>query len=116
MTWLLLGLCGGLGALGRFELARFISSRSRGTFPWGTLVVNVSGSIAAGFSAGLDLEPTPAWLVTTGVLGGFTTFSTWMVEAAELGAGPSPRLAGLNVALMLALGLAGVAAGSMLAG
>jgi fluoride exporter len=91
----LLALGGGAGANARFYLGRWVAElqlRNAGavTFPWGTFLINVSGSAILGVLAGLCLgHADPArrvWyvLLGTGFCGGFTTFSTFSYEAVEL--------------------------------
>jgi CrcB protein len=91
----LLALGGGAGANARFYLARWVAEwqlRQLGgvAFPWGTFLINVSGSAVLGLLAGLCLghaDPARrAWyvLLGTGFCGGFTTFSTFSVEALEM--------------------------------
>ena len=80
---------GALGALARFE-AGVIWPTGRGTFPWTTVVVNVAGSLLIGIVLVLvtehrtDAHPLIRPFVATGVLGGFTTFSTFSLDAALL--------------------------------
>lgn len=90
----LLAVGGGAGANARFWLGRWVADwqlRHGGVgFPWGTFVVNVSGSAVLGLVAGLCLgHADPArrlWylLLGTGFCGGFTTFSTFSYETLEL--------------------------------
>jgi fluoride exporter len=79
---------GAVGAAARYGLGGWIQDWSGSTFPWGTLVVNVSGSLLIGFSVHL-LEALPVSvemraLVTIGLLGAFTTFSTFSYETLML--------------------------------
>ena len=80
---------GAAGSAMRYVLASWIQSRSGSPFPMGTLIVNISGSILLGLLLRYALE-TPAIspemraLLTTGVLGGYTTFSTFTYETAAL--------------------------------
>lgn len=75
MLWVALG--GGVGAAARYALDRVVSARWRGRFPLGTFLVNVSGSLALGLFTGLLVDGSlPLVLLGTGVLGGYTTFST----------------------------------------
>lgn len=114
MTWVLMAVFGGIGALLRFELGTFVGDRTGGSFPTGTLAVNTVGSFATGLAWSLDLpEPTAAVLLT-GLLGGFTTFSTWMVETGRLlDEEISPWPAILNLVIMLIGGLSGALLGSV---
>jgi CrcB protein len=85
MTPLLIAIGGGIGALARFAIATAIP-KSKGGFPFGITIVNVVGSIMVGYVVGRVVsEPfsVPFDAVTIGLLGGFTTFSTWMVDIDE---------------------------------
>lgn len=88
MTPLLyVGAGGALGAMARFLMAGWVQKASGGTFPWGTLSVNVAGAFAMGLVVAVALKAAsfPADLrvfLTSGVLGGFTTFSAFSVETA----------------------------------
>ena len=88
-------------------------------FPYGTLTVNVAGSLAMGLLAGWFAHrgsPGPAWVLflTTGILGGFTTFSSFSLDAALLYQQGQPGAAALYVAASVALALAGLFAGIFL--
>lgn len=117
----LLALGGGAGANARFYLGRWVAGVQEQyaggvAFPWGTFVINVSGSAVLGLLAGLCLghaDPVRrVWyvLLGTGFCGGFTTFSTFSVEALEL-----IREERLGAALAYTLGsvAAGVAAAAL---
>lgn len=87
-TFLLLALAGGLGAAARLALDGLIRSRVAGALPWGTILINVTGSFALGLLTALTagrLVP-EAWhlVVGTGFLGGYTTFSTASFETVRL--------------------------------
>lgn len=91
MTWLLfiaLALAGGLGASCRMFLDGLIKSRIGGAIPWGTITINVSGSLILGLLTGLaSAQALPeAWhlIIGTGFLGGYTTFSTASFETVRL--------------------------------
>jgi fluoride exporter len=103
-----IGLLGGVGAVARLLLDGLVSERAGAAFPWGTLVVNTSGSLALGIVAGAALDGDAYRLAGTGVLGAYTTFSTWMLESQRLAEEGRGRLAALNVAAGLAVGLAAV--------
>jgi len=79
-------------------------------FPWGTLAVNVLGSAAIGALAAIGIDGHARALLVPGVLGGFTTFSAFSLEATFLWE-RSPALAALYVALSVGLGLAACLAG-----
>jgi CrcB protein len=103
-----IGLLGGVGAVARLLLDGVVSERAGAAFPWGTLVVNASGSLALGIVAGAALEGDAYRLAATGLLGAYTTFSTWMLESQRLAEEGRGRLAALSVAAGLAVGLAAV--------
>jgi CrcB protein len=82
------GVGGGLGALARYYIAGAIQSAAT-AFPWGILVVNVSGGFLMGVivEAGalrLNLSPDLRAFLTVGILGGYTTFSTFSLDSALL--------------------------------
>lgn len=115
-TLLFVAVGGALGTAARFLVGVWM--KDVGTIPWGTMLVNLAGSFALGLLAGalasrgaIDADLRTA--VTVGLLGGFTTFSTWTVESVELFGSGKYGLATLNVFGALAVGL--VAAGLGLA-
>ena len=105
-----IGLGSAPGGMARYWLvAAFIGE----TFPWGTLVVNVLGSLIVGFVAALTLERivmNPTWRsgILIGFCGGFTTFSALAYETFELARTGDPWRAVLNLAAHMVLGLAAV--------
>ena len=89
-------------------------------FPYGTLVVNVSGCLVIGFLSGLADERSvftseARLFVFIGFLGGFTTFSSFALETFSLARNTQSVAAGTNVALQLIFGLVSVWAGNVLA-
>lgn len=104
---------GGAGAWLRFAMGYLL----RGTdFPWATLFVNVAGSFAMGVLVGLLAQhngPNEGWrlLVGVGFLGGFTTFSAFSLELAELTQRGAFGLAGAYAALSVLGGVIGLIAG-----
>jgi fluoride exporter len=108
------GLAGGAGAFARFLVDGLVSERLGSGFPWGTFAVNVSGAFVLGVVAGSTLHGDALVLVATGVLGSYTTFSTWMFESHRLGEDGQSWLLLANVALSVAAGLAAVALGRAL--
>ncbi|HEX3805368.1 MAG TPA: fluoride efflux transporter CrcB [Gaiellaceae bacterium] len=82
-------LGGALGASARYSLDRFIEERSNAIFPWATFVINVSGCLLIGILTEqlVDRHHLPAWIrvgVIVGMIGGYTTFSTFSQEAFSL--------------------------------
>ena len=80
---------GGLGALARHFLSAGVYSVTGGSFPWGILIVNVLGGLLMGFivefgALKLSFSPEMRAFLTTGVLGGFTTFSAFSLDTALL--------------------------------
>jgi fluoride exporter len=112
MSFMTLSIAGAVGAVCRYAISGWIQTRHQSGFPLGTLVVNIAGSFGLGLALGFGaLESLPV-LAAIGFLGGFTTFSTWMIESLGLGL-PSMRAA-LNLALSLLGGVLAVVAGFML--
>jgi CrcB protein len=109
--WVGIALLGGAGALLRFRLDGLVQQRTAGALPLGTLVVNVIGAFGAGLLTGLSVGNTALVLVGTGLLGSFTTFSTWMLETERLAEEGVERLALVNVLVPLACGLAAATLG-----
>lgn len=102
---------GGAGAVVRFLMDGFVQRQGTQDFPAGTLAVNVSGSIAVGVLVGAGVAGDAFLLLGTAALGSFTTFSTWMFEVDRLGEEGELRLAGLNLGVSLAAGLAAAVLG-----
>ena len=79
---------GGIGAAARFVVDGLVKDRLGSAYPWGTTAINVSGSFALGLVTGLALQAVvaPEWkaVLGTGLLGGYTTFSTASVETVRL--------------------------------
>lgn len=116
LLFLVVALAGGVGAVARFVLDGVIRTRVGTRMPWGTLVINLSGSLLLGLVVGLAgggvLPGEWQWALGTGFLGGYTTFSTASFETVRLlqerriGAGLAHALLQLVAATALAgLGL-----------
>jgi CrcB protein len=109
---------GGLGAGARFLLGLLVQARAGLRFPIGTLTVNVLGCLFFGYLvAYFNGRPEQLRLqlfLTTGLLGGFTTFSTFGHETAELLRQQQPGAAALNAGLSLGLCLLATFAGGWL--
>jgi CrcB protein len=112
-------LGGGLGSLARFGIARWIGAPASSGFPWPTLLVNVLGSLAlgmlAGYAAHRPLSTESQAFLAIGVLGGFTTYSSFNQETLQLWARSGPVVAGGYVLAMLVACLAVGAAGAWIA-
>lgn len=119
MTVLLIAVLGGIGAATRFVVDGSVRSRWTRAFPVATLVVNVSGSFLIGLLNGAHLYHGlgPTWLAiaATGFCGGYTTFSTAMVETVRLIQAGEVRRATVNAvgSVLLCLGAAALGVGLM---
>ncbi|MBK9128624.1 MAG: fluoride efflux transporter CrcB [Phycisphaerales bacterium] len=116
----LVALGGAFGSLLRYLVQGWIQALTRGTFPIGTLVVNVVGCFAIGAINMVLAERVPIRMeyrvgLTIGILGGFTTFSTLGWETFSLANDEQWLKAGLNVLLSVSLGLVAVWMGYRLA-
>jgi CrcB protein len=103
MAYLLAALGGALGALARWAVGTALP-HSSGGWPWATLLVNLAGCLLLGaLSAVLAARsPEPSWVrpfLAVGVLGGYTTYSTFAVEVVDLVDGGAPALAAAYVLL-----------------
>ena len=102
---------GALGAATRFRVDAAVAARLPSDFPLGTLVVNLSGTVPLGLLIGAAVPHRTLLVLGTGFLGGYTTFSTWMVESERLGEVGDVLLllANLFLSLLLGFGLAALA-------
>ncbi|MFO8045504.1 MAG: CrcB family protein [Halomonas sp.] len=122
VSLLLVAAGGGLGGMVRLAVGNGVSRRLGVAFPWGTLAVNLSGSLMIGLVAGLLGPPLPGeedsiWsLLAIGLLGGYTTVSSFSLQTLTLWQEGRPRMALANVAATLLPGLSAVAAGAWLVG
>ncbi len=117
-AWLVVALGGAVGATLRYGTGRLATLVFGATWPVGTLVVNVVGSLVLGFVVGLGERALPASVrlfVTTGLLGAFTTFSTFSVETVRLAERGELTGAAWNIALNTILGLTAAVLGLWLA-
>ena len=108
----------------RWWIGRLVGERYKGSFPLGTFLINISGSLVIGYLSvlfnvdwnnryghGMVLNA----LVITGVLGGYTTFSSMQLDAAQLATKQHARLAAFYLLLSVATGLLAALAGAALA-
>ena len=114
LLWLGVGLLGGVGALGRFAVSVAVARRADHWFPWGTLAVNLSGSALLGLLTGVALHGDALTLAGGGLLGSYTTFSTWMLDSERLAEGDRRHALAANLVGSALLGLAAVALGRAL--
>jgi CrcB protein len=118
---LLIAIGSALGGVGRYWVSGFVAERVGETFPWGTLVVNVAGSALIGLlaawsdSARVGLPAEARQFLMVGVLGGFTTFSSFSLQTLRLLQDGDWLRAAANVLLSVVVCLAAVAAGYRLA-
>jgi CrcB protein len=91
MLYLLIALGGALGSVARFFLSGVVASHFGATFPWGTLIVNVTGSFVIGFYATLTAPDGRVFasgnsrqFFMTGLCGGYTTFSSFSLQTLNL--------------------------------
>ncbi len=119
MKLILLAAGGAIGTLLRYALSGLTYKVIDSTFPWGTLFVNLSGSLVIGLLWGfVEIESVPSNLrnfVFIGVLGGFTTFSTYTLESFSLFRHGEIKLAMSNVLANNVLGIVLVFAGFFIA-
>ncbi|HJN89714.1 MAG TPA: fluoride efflux transporter CrcB [Verrucomicrobiota bacterium] len=116
MTWLMVALGGALGSVGRFGLGQALARYE--AFPYGTLLANVLGSLVIGCCAGLFSDDqkysSPGLFLMVGFCGGFTTFSTFSLQALELMQQQAWTKAGGYMLLSVALCLFGTWIGLLL--
>jgi CrcB protein len=110
---LLVALGGALGSAARYGLGLAWPTPEHG-FPWATFVINVVGCLAIGVLYGVDRRPAVRLFAGTGVLGGFTTFSAYAVQADGLWRADRPEIAIAYVAGTVAAALAAAWLGATL--
>jgi fluoride exporter len=114
-TTLLIGLGSFIGGMGRYLIWKVIQTQFVTVFPYGTFTVNVVGcfliGVVFGWSAKGNLDPTWQLFLTTGILGGFTTFSAFSIETINMLRSGNTGVAFGYVALSLLFGFAGTIAG-----
>ncbi len=122
ITYLSVALGGAIGSVGRFWLSGLIAEGVGQTFPWGTLLVNVTGSFAIGLFATLSgadgrllVSPDVRAFVMLGICGGYTTFSSFSLQTLVLLQDGQWLKAGLNSAFSLVFCLIAVWLGHILA-
>ena len=119
MTAVWVGLAGGLGTLARYFVGLGSERWLPGRFPWGTLIVNLLGSfiigfVIAAFAARGALEARTRVAITTGFLGGFTTYSAFAYDSVMMLERHHAKLFALYVGATLLVAMAGCYAGILL--
>lgn len=114
----LVGIGGFLGAIARFWLGGYISNRMGTRFPYGTFVINITGSFLIGFVITLMAErtylnPTLRYLIPIGFIGAYTTFSTFEYEIFRSVQDGDLLIAGLNIGLSVIVGFVAVWLGAI---
>ena len=118
IKYVMVGIGGFLGAVARFWLGGYIGNRMGTRFPYGTFIINCSGSFVIGFIVTLLAERThwsPNWryLIPIGFVGAYTTFSTFEYETFRALQEGSVIIAGLNVVASVLVGFVAVWMGVM---
>lgn len=113
MPYVMIAIGGAAGAVMRYVVDGFVADRASGAFPWGTLVINLSGSALLGllFALAIERGVLPASIrgpLMIGFLGAYTTFSTLMLESWRLWEDGAAVLAVANAFGSIVLGLAAV--------
>jgi CrcB protein len=112
-----------LGGMARYFISGFVARRVGETFPWGTLIINVTGAFAIGIfgalvekSSSMFAEPDPWLFAVTGFLGCYTTVSSFSLQTLSLARDGQTSRAGGYVVLSVFLSLAAAALGFALVG
>jgi fluoride exporter len=119
VVWVGLVVAGAVGAVCRYVVDGLIEDHAAGVFPWGTFLINMTGSLLLGLITGAALyhafPSTPRIILGTGFCGAYTTFSTWTFESVRLLEEGSIRPALANAALSLAVGMGAAGLGLAIA-
>jgi len=118
--WVAIG--GALGSAGRYWLSGLVADRFGSTFPWGTIIVNITGCFVIGFFNTLTgtegrwlVSPAARTFFMIGICGGYTTFSSFSLQTLNFVNDGEWLYAGANILYSVALCLAGVWLGHALA-
>ena len=114
-AYVMIAIGGALGTTARYWLSGYVAERVGQTFPWGTILINITGSFAIAFFATLT-GPDGRWLVPSlwrqffmvGICGGYTTFSAFSLQTLNLVQDGQWWYAAANIMLSVVLCLAGV--------
>jgi fluoride exporter len=118
--WVALG--GAIGSMARLWLAAYVATRIGLSFPWGTILINILGSLVIGFvatftgpSGRVSIPLDARAFVMVGLCGGFTTFSAFSLQTLDLARDGRLLYAAANIAVSVVLCLVAVAFGHWLA-
>lgn len=114
MNYLIIALGGGIGSALRYAVSKFVQDSTNGAFPYHTFAVNIVGCLLIGLFYGHLGNNTTTLLLTTGLCGGFTTFSTFCNENIALLRGDNAFVALLYIASSMFCGLLAVALGYLI--
>ena len=118
-TLIFIAIGGGIGSVARYLVTLLAAATLGPRLPWGTLAVNIIGGFVMGLITGAfegrTHDPDLRLFLTTGILGGFTTFSAFSLDAVRLMQNESLAIAGGYVVASVALAIAGVIFGLMAA-
>jgi CrcB protein len=118
--YLLVAVGGALGSVARYGFGVLVGTAWKSSFPLGTLLVNIIGSLAMGLFIGWLVRTTPSWqadgrlFVAVGIFGGFTTFSSFSLDAIAMLERGEVGQAALYVLISVLLGIAALYAGLLL--
>ena len=124
LAYLWVAIGGALGSVSRYWLSGLVAARFGETFPWGTLVINVTGSFVIGIFAALAIPEGrmdsqsrifATQFLMIGVCGGYTTFSSFSLQTLNLANDGEWLYAGANILFSVVLCLLGVWLGFLLA-
>ena len=120
LKWFLIAAGGAVGSLMRYSLQGWVQSLTVSVFPWGTFAVNLTACLAIGFLSGMFggsmlIREEYRIGLTVGVLGGYSTFSTFGLETFNLAKDKEFALAGMNLLFSCGVGTLAVWAGYRLA-
>jgi CrcB protein len=122
LTYLLVAVGGAIGSVARYWFSGVVATSFGGIFPWGTLLVNISGSFAIGLIFGLTdaqgrwmASPNTRTFLMIGICGGYTTFSSFSLQTLNLMRDGEMFKAGANCLASVALCLFAVWLGYVLA-
>jgi CrcB protein len=115
LKFVYIGIGGAMGAIARYLVSGWVQAMSGPTFPWGTLVVNATGSFVLGLLWGafeeMNLSDSMRLFAFVGILGSFTTFSTFSFENFQLLRDSEYGFMALNIIASIIIGIGMVFAG-----